>query len=59
MRYKPIIHIMFALGLLALISACGGGGGGGEPPPGDTNPPPAGVSGCVWGQSNWGNCNWQ
>lgn len=37
-----------------LLSACGGGGGGG----GGSEQSQSGADECVWGQSDWNDCDW-
>jgi hypothetical protein len=51
--FTTLTRALLGLFLTVLISACGGGGGGGG------SPPPTGTPACVWGSTNWNQCNWQ
>jgi hypothetical protein len=50
LNWMMIVAMMFSTLLLA---SCGGGGGSSSTTPEDSN------TNLVWGQSNWGEKNWQ
>jgi len=66
MKQRRLSKILGVVMWALLLSACGGGDGGGDgnggdggdPDNGDGNGDPQASVACVWGESEWNNCDW-